>query len=105
MGNTINETFYFSKSCLYSAIEGGDIDWLKLIFDKNPSYINEGMDDQCTTSPLHRAVWRNDLKIVTYLLDTWKADINLQLQQGHSAVMWAVKRNHIALAKTLLQQY
>ena len=77
MGNKLNETFYYNKSCLYSAIEGGDMNWLKLILDKNPQFVNEGMDDQATTSPLHRAVWRNDLKTVKYLLETWQADVNL----------------------------
>ena len=40
----MNDTFYYSKECLYSAIEGGDLEWIKLIIEKNPEYLNEAMD-------------------------------------------------------------
>lgn len=77
MGNKLNETFYYNKQCLYSAIESKDLDWIKLILDKTPSFVNEAMDSTNQTPPLHRAVWRNDRKVVDYLLDNYAADINL----------------------------
>ena len=72
--------------------------------DKSPNFLNESIDEKQSISPLQRSVWRNDMKTVQYLLSRG-ADVNLQLNEGHSALMWAAKRNHQQMFKLLVEQH
>jgi ankyrin repeat protein len=53
---------------------------------------------------LHRAVWRDDKKVVEYLLKDLGAEINLQMDRGHTPLMWAAKRNHRDMFIYLLER-
>ena len=84
-------------------MEGSNLDWIKLILDRSPAFVNEAMDGHNQTPPLHRAVWRNDRKVVDLLLESG-ADINLQVEAGHTPLMWAAKRNHMDMLVYLLER-
>jgi len=61
------------------------------------------MDDNSKLTPLHRAVWRNDLKVVNYLISQG-GNVDLQINGGHTAIMWAAKRNHLEMLIYLLDK-
>lgn len=58
-----------AKEKLYSAIESSNEENIKKIFNKFPNFVNEPMTTDCYSTPLGRAAWRGDLKMVDLLVN------------------------------------
>lgn len=69
MGNSI-------RSKLFDEIECGDIEGIHKILGKHPELLDMPLGKDLPYNCLIRATWRGNLKVVKYLIEDKKADVN-----------------------------
>lgn len=54
-------------------------------------------------TPLYRAAYNGNLDMVKFLVEKYKADVNYETEAGETALVVAVKRNHLDVVRYLLR--
>lgn len=90
------------KEMLYNAVEQSDEQEVARVIKENPTLLNASLTDDCKSTALSRAVWRNDKKLVTLIIGMG-SQVNNIASRGITPLMWAAKRGHLDMAKLLLQ--
>ncbi|QOG12532.1 ankyrin repeat domain-containing protein [Arcobacter sp. FWKO B] len=101
---TLVISFAFSNNengwnSLHNAVYNGNIQDIEIALKNNSiqSVTTAGL------SPLHIAIKKRDLNIITYLLEIG-ADINAKDAKGFTPIYYAVVMNHLPIAKLLLER-
>ena len=61
-------SFFSIREYLYSDVEAAKYARVRELLKKHPSLINQPLTNDCRSTALVRAAWRNDLKMVQLLL-------------------------------------
>lgn len=94
---------YTYNEYLYWYIERNDVPHIEEILQKKPAIINERLTVSYVTTPLHRAAVNGNLKLVQMFIEKYSAAVDLPTDSGETALIGAVKRNHVQVVEYLIK--
>lgn len=103
-GACVNRMDKFGRSPLWHASCGySKIDMVKLLLDRG-AWVTTPTDFEMGRTPLHQAVWNNNIDIATLLLDRHPSVNDTSDRAGLTPLHLAIERGHIDMAKLLLER-
>ena len=93
--------YAFGTSLIHAACKLGDIQMVKLIFEKFPFY---NVKDKHGLAPLHVAVKNKNSEIVHFLAQKSDCNLNVKDKDGKTALDMAIEENLFDIAKILSQE-
>lgn len=90
-------------SKLFDAVERENKADIEKILNLKPELMDAAFNPKSTLTPLLRLVWRGNFDLVQWLLDRG-ANVNVQVNEGHTALIWAAIRSRLKILQLLLSR-
>jgi ankyrin repeat protein len=92
------------KEALYQAVVTHDHTLAQQILAVNPALACETLTRDCKSTAIGKAASLNDLRMIRILV-LFGGDVNFGGERGMTPIMWAALKNHVAIARALVESF